>query len=247
MHTLRGNIVRNVKFGQHTIPFWVIVVLLISGIGIGGLTHHVWTILTVEVHVPSYGTVFFFEDFESTTLSSYWNIIDLDGGSTFNLTAKPGWLRITTTSPPWRELKGDSLNAPRIMHLGVSGDFDIETKVSATMDENDEGAGILVWKDSHSYLKLDRMCRSGNQQQILFAVEGGDYVAFTLASNPNPTYLKLTRSENSFSAYYGTNGTDWEHVGDLRFSIDDPVDIGLHVINAYHEGTFSADFDYFKP
>lgn len=191
----------------------------------------------------------FFDDFNSITLKSEWNIVDLDGGSTFGLTAHSGWLRITTTSPPWRDLKGSSSNAPRIMLFGISGNFTVETKVMATTDENDEGAGILVWKNSHTYLRLDRMSRTiGNpvEQQILFAIEGGDWTKVTLTSNVNPTYLRLIRSGDLFSAYYSSDGINWHHVGDLTFPIEDPVEVGLDIINVYHDGTFYADFDYFR-
>ncbi|MEJ2363205.1 MAG: hypothetical protein P8017_00755, partial [Deltaproteobacteria bacterium] len=87
-----------------------------------------------------------------------------------SLEANLGWLRITTTSPPGRDLIGSVTNAPRIMMSGVKGDFVIETKINSTMANNDEGAGILIWRDSNSFIRLDRMSRTiGHpvEQQIL--------------------------------------------------------------------------------
>ncbi len=88
------------------------------------------------------------------------------------------------------------------------------------------------------------------EQQISLCAEGGGGGRrsnhTTLPSNLNPTYLKLVRSGDLFSGYYRSDVTTWVHAADLTFSIDDPVDIGLNVINTYHEGIFSADFDYFR-
>ena len=70
----------------------------------------------------------FIDNFNSSTLSSEWATTDPDGGSTFDLTINPGWLRIT--SPFGRDLLPVKFNAPRISQV-VSGDFIVETKISA--------------------------------------------------------------------------------------------------------------------
>lgn len=221
---------------------------------------NVTTWLSVESYAPAFNVSLtiqlkrvedtrFFDEFSSATPDSRWNIVDPDGGSSFDLTARSGWLRMTTTSPPGRDLIGSVVNAPRIMLTGICGDFAIETRVMAIMDENDEGAGILVWKDPSSYLRFERMSRTiGNpvEQQILFAVEGGDWTYLTLSTDLNPTYLRLVRAGNLFSGYYSSDGDYWHHVGDLTFIVNDPVDVGLDLINVYHDGVLSADFDYFR-
>ena len=194
--------------------------------------------------------VSFFDDFNTSALNTRWNIIDTDGGSTFDLSVNSGWLRITTISPPWRDLyRPVGMNAPRIMLFNLSGNFTIETKLMVTTDEEWESGGILVWKDSYNFIRLDRACGMDNSQRILFvATKDGVWtpVDTILSSNINPTYLKLVWSGNLFSSYYSVDGMNWNHVGDLTFSIDDPIDIGLLLVNVYHEGTFFADFDYFK-
>ena len=166
------------------------------------------------------------------------------------MTANPGWLRITTTSPPGRDLIGSIVNAPRVMAASsLSGDFTVETKVSASMTQNDEGAGILIWKDSSQFLRFERMSRTiGNpvQQQIMFSVNGGSFKNVILSSSINPTYLKLIKSGYSFAAYYSSDGSSWTSVGNLTFGASDPVSIGLDAINVYHSDTFVANFDYFR-
>lgn len=194
----------------------------------------------------------FVDSFDTSTLRSEWSKIDTAGGSTFDLSANPGWLRIT--SPSDRDLLPVKFDAPRLSQ-SASGDFTVETKVSATTDENDEGAGILIWKDRNNYVRLERMSRTIGrpvQQQILFggSVAGvwpcpGDKQV-VLSSNLNPTCLKLVRSNNILTGWYSSDGTNWSQAGTIPFAVADPVNIGLAVVNMYHSGSFYADFDYFK-
>ena|SRR5271157_442647 len=211
--------------------------------------------------VESCNRAYFSDNFNSRILSPKWTITDPDGGSTFSLTAHRGWLRITTTSPPGRDLIGTNLvNAPRIVQ-SVNGDFTIKTKISSVMDANDEGAGIVVWKDSSNYLRLERMSRTIGypiEPQIVFigTINGVWSMPSSQQSSPggiihlpssiNPTYLKLTRSGNIFSGYYSADGIHWNHVADITLPVNGSVQIGLDIINVYHSGTFFADFDYFR-
>jgi parallel beta-helix repeat protein len=196
----------------------------------------------------------FSDEFDTAFLDERWTIVDPDGGSTFDLAPNPDWLRIATIAPPGRDLLPMKFNSPRIVQ-NTSGDFIIETRISSVMDENDEGAGILICRDSNNYVRLDRMSRTiGNpvEQQILFggSVNGvfpcpGD-THVVLPSNINPTYLELVRANNTLSGYWSSDGFTWNHVGIIPFAVNDPVYIGLAIINEYHEGTFFAGFDYFR-
>ena len=336
---------RSIRIGKHSIPLWIIVVLLISIIPMGVLADHVWKTIIISMEVkepleivsyPSKLTLFpgeieefnvtvmnyasrnytvildfsldnatyqesyvtfsddiykvisgqqdltawlkvesdappintsltidlrrmattgFSDEFNAVTLDPRWTIVDPDGGSIFDLTANPGWLRITTTSPPGRDLIGTiKVNAPRILQP-IYGDFVVETKILSIMDENDEGAGILVWKNSSNYLRLDRMSRTighSVEQQVFFCgtINGSfpipNETQISLPSNINPTYLRIVKSGHVFSGYYSSDGVTWNHVAGVSFYADDPIYIGLAIINEYHSGTFSADFDYFR-
>jgi regulation of enolase protein 1 (concanavalin A-like superfamily) len=191
----------------------------------------------------------FSDDFTSTTLNSNWAFSDPSGGSTVDLTANSGFLRITTTSPPYRDLyKPISTNAPKLM-LSTSDNFVVETKVMTVTDQEWESAGILIWKDSNNFLRLDRAVGASNSQRIVFIMSkdgGWDPIDVVLSSNLNPTFLKITRSGNVFSGYYSSNGLDWISIGEKSFPASDPIDVGLDVVNVYHEGIFFADFDYFR-
>jgi regulation of enolase protein 1 (concanavalin A-like superfamily) len=191
----------------------------------------------------------FSDDFTSATLNNNWAFTDPSGGSTVDLTANSGFLRITTTSPPYRDLyKPVNTNAPKVL-TSTNGNFTIETKIITTTDQEWESAGILIWKDSNNFLRLDRAVGASNSQRIVFIMSkdgGWDPIDVVLSSNLNPTFLKIARAGNVFSAYYSSEGSDWIKVRDKSFPVGDSIDVGLDVVNVYHDGTFYADFDYFR-
>jgi regulation of enolase protein 1 (concanavalin A-like superfamily) len=189
------------------------------------------------------------DDFNSNALDSNWVFTDPDGSSTVNFTANSGWLRITAISPPYKDLyKPVNTNAPRIL-LSINGNFTVETKVSANTDQEWESGGILIWSNTDNFLRLDRACGASNSQRIVFfrSQDGGwDPTDVVLNSNLDPTYLKISRTGNDFSAYYCSNGIDWISIGEKSIPLPDQIKVGLDVVNVYHDGTFYADFDYFN-
>lgn len=211
------------------------------------------TIVNIPTALAKKRSKIFYDGFNAKKLNKAWITVDPDGGSTFDLTANRGFLRISTTSPPYRDLYVPvDVNAPRILLEDRTGNFMIETMVLANTDQEWESGGILIWKDNSNFVRLDRACGQSLSQRILFAIteNGISWTSVTdvvLSSNLNPTYLKLVRSGVVYSAYYSVDGENWIHIDDKTFSANDPLSVGLDVVNVYHEGrTFYADFDYFR-
>jgi hypothetical protein len=189
---------------------------------------------------PGWRPPLVYDHFDAKVLNSTWKFTDPKGGSSINLDTRESWLTITTTSPPSR----DWIDEPRLMQSNITGNFSIATEVQSAMSGNGESAGILVWKDPQNCVRLDRTRGEDNQDQILFGVKGGNYITYNLTSDLDPTRLLLKRYGNNLTGYYfDANGWPFE-VGCIAFSMEDPVDVGLH-ITVTHEGSFSAFFDYF--
>jgi regulation of enolase protein 1 (concanavalin A-like superfamily) len=204
------------------------------------------------------------DEFNVPVLDSAWSFVDPDGGSTYSLTTNPGWLEISTISPPGRDLYNER-NSPRILRQ-IQGDFTIETKVkSDSFNQNDQGVGIVVWKDNDNFIRLDRMARSDvwptslpvNQEIIFIGRINGVWSMpdsshtspggiVHLTSNQNPTYLKLVRTGNIFTGFYSIDGYTWINVTTITFSTPENATIGVATYNMYHEGSFTADVDYIR-
>ncbi len=199
----------------------------------------------------------FTDNFDSSTLGSEWHVIDDAGGSTFDLSANPGWLRINTTEPPSRDLRVDAAVsntiAPRITLSGVSDDFTIETKIMCTLSNVGQGAGILVWYDNTQFVWFGVAEDYQLVPTFHFGITSGiSSIGGYNASNP--IYLKLTRNGSLFDAYFSSDGARWIPYDSLHWDYyvphlsPRPVDVGLYVKdpNYNNSGSFSADFDYFN-
>ena len=115
----------------------------------------------------------FSDDFDSSTLGSEWRVVDDAGDSTFDSSANPGWLRITTTAPPSRDLRMGreiSNTLARIMMLwGVQADFAAETKIVDPSNTCDQVAGILVWLANTQFMSPRRTYRRQVRTLVFFS------------------------------------------------------------------------------
>jgi len=217
------------------------------------------TSLTVDFR--RMGEVIFFDNFDSGILRNEWNIIDSYGSSIFSLISMPGYLTISTTYPPNKDLwQGVNFYSPRVMQT-IYGNFTIETKIWAVLNESVQSGGILVWKNEANFLRLERAKRY-DYQEILFVgtINGVWSVSSPEVSNPgailhvpniNPTYLRLVRTGSIYSGYYSSDSLNWHFIANITMDTDYSLSVGLYnVIRGdppiYSATSFTANFDYFR-
>ncbi|MCW4017590.1 MAG: DUF1349 domain-containing protein [Candidatus Bathyarchaeota archaeon] len=187
----------------------------------------------------------YIDEFTESTLLPFWTFVDPTGNSSYSLTANAGWLRIT--APTGVALAPTSnYNASRVLQ-SVTSDFVATTCVTGSFTQSGFRGGILVWKDTSNYMRLEKW---GTNQVLMYGVLDGTvtYQAGTLPSTYNPLHLKLERSGTTLRGYWSENGTDgsWTLIKQFTsFTAGDSVEIGLFVINV-GSTPFSADFDFFK-
>jgi regulation of enolase protein 1 (concanavalin A-like superfamily) len=189
----------------------------------------------------------FSDEFVATTLDDRWNWVDPQVDCSYSLTANLGYLRIYV---PYRGndlYLHTNLNAPRVIQ-SASGNFIIETRVIIAPQYDAQGAGILIWKDSDNYLRLDRVVHFVDRQVVeLSGEKAGEWFYFAETPYTNTdTYLRLERTADTFVAKYSSDGTNWKLMSSIFFLFVDPVNVGLFVINEYQDNPIYADFDYFR-
>ena len=145
-----------------------------------------------------------------------------------------------------RDLDGLNLSAPRLMRE-ISGDFAVEVCVSSASDERPQMGGLLVWKDRDNFLRFEKGVHGQNEVRLHGYVDGKYQVAGRgLLSSDEATHLRLEREVEQFSAYCSVDGEKWLTCGKLTFSLEDPIQVGIHAIgmidrtiycSAYKEGT----------
>ncbi|MCK4520488.1 DUF1349 domain-containing protein [Candidatus Parcubacteria bacterium] len=173
---------------------------------------------------------------------------------------------LTITAAPYDDLfglpdspPGHNYTAPRML-TGVTGDFTIETKVTAIPTQDYQGAGLLVYGSDGNLIRLE-LVNFGWFDRNIYMESQENYVKvakrWTGGEAPNiPTevYLRITRTADQFNGYYSTDGTTWTEVpyaeGEnpiVNESIGDRPQAGVAVTaNGNTTGMFSAEFEYFK-
>ena len=114
--------------------------------------------------------VMFQDNFDEGILSSTWEWLDPKDDSTLTF-SRPGWLEIKAMSGNDLQPKSN-LNAPRLLYAEtVSGDFAMESRISAPGNGGFQSGGLLIWKDEDNFLRFERgtwggirsSCRKGNR------------------------------------------------------------------------------------
>ena len=197
---------------------------------------------------PAAASPGFNDEFNAATLGSNWNAVDPTSTNPFSLSSHSGWLRITTTAGPEYNLARTTMTSPRIFQT-VTGDFEITTEVSGNFAHATVAAGLLVWKDSSNFWRVERWYDPTDHGQAVHTA--GNYHGTwtngayqTLPTNQDPTYLKITRVGTTLTGYWSTDGSTWTQFAQTTFDAADPVSVGLSVINV-GGGTFNADFNFF--
>jgi len=205
--------------------------------------------LLVSALVFAYGISFvaanpgYQDEFADSSLLPFWSFVNPAGTSSYSLTDHSGWCRIT--APTGVALATTSnFNAPRLLQP-VTGDFLATTCVSGSFSQAGFRAGLLVWKDTSNYMRLEKW---GANQALMYGRIAGveTYQPVSLSSNYNPLYLKLEKVGTTLSGYWSQDGITWNLIRQFTsFNAADPVEVGIFVINV-GSTPFSADFDYFR-
>lgn len=114
----------------------------------------------------------------------------------------------------------DSADGMHFVYVPVSGDFDVATRVESLLPANTwSKAGLMIREDldGTSRNHLIAVTPTNGQNLITMqwrATKGATSASIPAASRPTPSplpngWLRVTRTNDLFTFYYGTNGTSW--------------------------------------
>ena len=203
---------------------------------------------------PTPTAITFDDEFTGPMLASRWSWVREDA-SHWSLTARPGFLRITSQKGGIFYATNNARNL--LLQLAPAGDFSIETRVLFTPTQDYQMAGLVIYQDDDNFLILSRdYCDVAHPtcvgNGIYYDLEeggtnaGSDFIA--APASPNETYLRLARQGNVYTAYYSENGADWRLLGQQTPSAGfRPTFVGLTANdNDLGAAEISADFDYVR-
>ncbi|NNJ09640.1 DUF1349 domain-containing protein [Chloroflexales bacterium ZM16-3] len=187
----------------------------------------------------------FNENFTDSNLNTAWAWIDPLGGSLYNLSANPGSLRIHALSGN-RDLATFNKNAPRIMR-SITGDFDIQTKLTIDPTEIYQSAGLLVWVDDSNFVWIGRSVSNVIAHNYVRGNSNTGLNPSERSYNNTTVYFRIVRQAATFWTYYSEDGMSWTMTGSIGYSsVPNTISAGLFLINNWQDNPLQADFDYIR-
>lgn len=189
----------------------------------------------------------FVDEFDRPALKSAWEWVNSKGDSSYRLLSEANGLEVCSSSGSdlWRR----NSDAPRLLRE-LSGDFTVEVKLKAVSEDLPSVGGVLIWKDEENYIRFERGMHGKDEIRLLGNVqsERAHFGRGMLTSDI--LYLRLERIGDRISAYCSSNGENWMTCGEVDFSAEDPIQVGIHAIGSVGlRGAYmdtATRFDYFK-
>jgi cytochrome c len=96
--------------------------------------------------------------------------------------------------------------------------FDVAVKIDSTLVANHPyyGQGLMVEGDAKNYIRFEVSAGSTvnlGVNTITGGVQSSKLQISPFSSYPVPTYLRLTRAGNNYTAYWGSDGVNWNQLG----------------------------------
>jgi hypothetical protein len=166
------------------------------------------------------------------------------------VTHDPGRDRVTIAVPGTphllsAEVPGLPMQGPRVVR-DVYGDFVAVVKVGGRLQPGTtktsqydpyHGAGLIVWKDDRTYLRLERAVGfiGGRDRPYLnYELRVGGTLAASIGVpvEDRPAFLKLERKGGEVRAWHGLDGKKWAELPEIASSITGRVEVGVDAINS---------------
>jgi S1-C subfamily serine protease len=188
-----------------------------------------------------------------------WGLaVDPDGDCKFTADGKKS-MKVEVPGT-WHDLNPhvNKLNSPRVIRT-VEGDFSVTVRVGGEFRPTGKpqnpksvpsnGGGIVVWKDSDNFIRLERFAISrGNRVTplvIFLEREGGYQGAEHNEGYPGgDCYLRMERKGSRITGSWSTDGTRWKQLKPIDTVWPPQLKVGLTVANSNSE-PLSVTFDEF--
>lgn len=187
--------------------------------------------------------------FDAAGFPAGWEWIDPEkGDESVRYDLKTGRLKMSV--PSGRDYYGETRNAPMLLK-SLTGDFEIETKVTFSPTSSYQGAGLIVIRNDSNYLRLERAFggTGGGDSGIRLDLRSDEAYEPLATPDKSPTEaatvdLRLVRKGGEFTGFWRENGGEWREVAKTKTSYPATVRVGLIVCNT--GDPIDAEFAYIK-
>jgi uncharacterized repeat protein (TIGR02543 family) len=211
-------------------------------------------------YVIQFGTIPQSDEFDSSTLSSFWTInketaTNVENNKNWSLSAAPGNLRIIAEKG---DFWSDHADLKNYFQQEAFGNWEATVKINMNKapSQNYNGLGITASQDNNNYIWVKYEYSSG--KIIGMAKETGGTEPVTIGQlsasqltnifgDKKELYLRLKKIGNSYSGYVSADGKEYIPLGSTTANYANPK-FGLLASNGSQTLTepFIVDFDYVK-
>ncbi|MEZ0294463.1 MAG: ThuA domain-containing protein [Solirubrobacteraceae bacterium] len=188
------------------------------------------------------------DEFDGASLDkTRWNAIANEDATKY--TVAEGGLKVTTVAGDMRN-EAPNLFLQSADHAGP--DWEIETKLSGTIQDGYQQGGLVAWGSGADFVKLDAISDVGfdriNRIELRSQVGGTFIQPQPNADVPTGTtniWLRLKKTGTTYQGSYSFDGTTWTTFGDgVQNAVASPR-FGLYTVGVNAEGG-TVTFDSFK-
>ena len=178
---------------------------------------------------------------------AWGDAIDPDGDCKFELEPREDKVRIIVPGKTHiLSAEIGRVNAPRIVR-DIKGDFDLTVRVAGTEHPAGKatttayspyhGAGLLIWQDPGSYVRLEIATdlQHGKARPYVnfeYRKDGALVATSGLKNNDGSNHLRLRRRGEEINASFGPDGIRWNSFPPLTVKLKDRVMVGVAAINS---------------
>lgn len=191
------------------------------------------------------------DDFDAPELALAWQMQRTPRERWWNLTDRPGFLRLALRPEALPDRAQPSLVAQRQRHI----DFEAAVAVECTPAAEHECAGLALVQNNEFHVRL--VVQGGAQGRELRAISrsyGKDEVLASTALPDGPIRLGVSAIGQDYALRYATDGAEWSEFAafDGRILSSEiaggftGVYIGPYASANGHQSTNTADFDWYE-
>jgi hypothetical protein len=155
------------------------------------------------------------DEFTGTSLNtSIWQVSAPVGGS---VAVSNGQLVLTVPGGSNHDAAIPALDAVQAIQPISNTNFDVAVKIDSTLTTHPYyGQGLMVEGDAKNYIRFEVSAGSTvnlGVTTITGGVQSPKSQLSPFSGYPVPTYLRLTRVGNNYTAYWGSDGVNWNQLG----------------------------------
>ena len=150
-----------------------------------------------------------------------WQVSTPVGGS---VAVSNGELVLTVPGGSDHDPAVPALDAVQVIEPISNANFDVAVKIDPTLLAAHPyyGQGLMVEGDAKNYIRFEVSAGSTvnlGVNTITGGVQSSQFQMQPFSSYPVPTYLRLTRVGNNYTAFWGSDGVNWNQLGTFTDSL----------------------------